>query len=706
MKKLKARKKRHVTGQLSIFAILIFQVLFILFAMSLNMALVVHDKINLQNSVDIAAYYGAMKQAEMMNAIAHINYQIRQSWKLLTWRYRVLGSMGLTDSPSSEGGFPAINTDTEHYLPVFKNPPREGPYFFCLGHKLWGTLMDPVDLSPRPGPTLGDNLCERMDQDISAPIGTPSMPGFGGWSSFVGGMSGFITSVGIKLRKKCNFYGFNSWVFGMESFTHFRRDQSARKYMIHELANALSSDKDLDGGFISVGVKKTFKKNLSFINKGSFDDDPNQLKQFNSLTGHSPGEWLKDQELTEWSGMYANTYGPADNCEKKLSYLNDPPQEIKNDPTALAKAQEQIRMAVEFVEPNQPWPACATGSKSCLPSAGMRKIKNFVVFYSVKADLKYKNQIFLPFSTNVTLKAKAFAKPFGGRIGPNTEDPSDPPVDKLLPKSFSVVPIIADKQSTPNYSRYPGDKWGLRSSVVHYHWAKYIKSNSAENNIHYYRNSPEDKGPLAKDFVTRSTHVRARGWEIAAVAPDLFDVTYFTILPYYTQVYFPKVYHLISDKDYVRGDLGRFENSTGGFDGDSILEQVGYGSSPDKSIWARIPSNDFHLPPLPIYSSFAKPFYKIQNLNLLLTGWNPPKRKYESGDNDYDANKETNFGECFKWVHQAGVDPYSPSPRGKIATGCIYGGRTGYSVKMISMGFLQSLVPSLTSVPSGDPEWY
>ena len=89
MKKRKF-KRLHPTGQLSIFVVLIFQALFILFAMSLNVALVVHDKINLQNSVDIAAYYGAMKQAEMMNAIAHINYQIRQSWKLLVWRYRVL----------------------------------------------------------------------------------------------------------------------------------------------------------------------------------------------------------------------------------------------------------------------------------------------------------------------------------------------------------------------------------------------------------------------------------------------------------------------------------------------------------------------------------------------------------------------------------------------------------------------------------------
>ncbi|MCC7404509.1 MAG: hypothetical protein IT288_08950, partial [Bdellovibrionales bacterium] len=81
-------------GQTAIFIAMIFQVLFILFAMTINVAMVVHDKINLQNSVDFAAYYAAQKQAEVLNAIAHSNYQIRQSWKVLAWRYRVLGTLG------------------------------------------------------------------------------------------------------------------------------------------------------------------------------------------------------------------------------------------------------------------------------------------------------------------------------------------------------------------------------------------------------------------------------------------------------------------------------------------------------------------------------------------------------------------------------------------------------------------------------------
>ncbi|HMN70038.1 MAG TPA: pilus assembly protein TadG-related protein, partial [Bdellovibrionales bacterium] len=85
---------RSERGQAAIFVALLFNVLFVFFAMAINVALVVHDKINLQNSTDLAAYYAAAKQAEVLNAIAHQNYAIRQSYKLLAWRYRVLGTMG------------------------------------------------------------------------------------------------------------------------------------------------------------------------------------------------------------------------------------------------------------------------------------------------------------------------------------------------------------------------------------------------------------------------------------------------------------------------------------------------------------------------------------------------------------------------------------------------------------------------------------
>ena len=127
-------------GQIAIFIALIFQVLFVFFAMAINIALVVHDKINLQNAVDLAAYYGAQKQAEMLNVIAHQNYQIRQSWKLLTWRYRVLGTMGLQTPPHP------VSVDgplTE--IPIFS---QRTPPSVCVTYQpTWQEVQ-------------GDNLCK------------------------------------------------------------------------------------------------------------------------------------------------------------------------------------------------------------------------------------------------------------------------------------------------------------------------------------------------------------------------------------------------------------------------------------------------------------------------------------------------------------------------------------------------------------------
>jgi len=85
-------KIKKMKGQITIFVALVFVVLFTVFGMTISMGMFIHDKINLQNATDLASYYVASKQAEMLDAIAHSNYQIRQSWKLAAFRYRVFSN--------------------------------------------------------------------------------------------------------------------------------------------------------------------------------------------------------------------------------------------------------------------------------------------------------------------------------------------------------------------------------------------------------------------------------------------------------------------------------------------------------------------------------------------------------------------------------------------------------------------------------------
>ena len=132
---------------MAIFVALIFQVLFVFFAMVINIGLVVHDKINLQNAVDLSAYYAAQKQAEWLNVIAHQNYQIRQSFKLLTWRYRVLGTMGLTRGADIHPTRWSGNIPDQQAYPPGANPSA------CIIYKpVWQDV-----------PKGDESVCQRRD---------------------------------------------------------------------------------------------------------------------------------------------------------------------------------------------------------------------------------------------------------------------------------------------------------------------------------------------------------------------------------------------------------------------------------------------------------------------------------------------------------------------------------------------------------------
>lgn len=709
---MRNKHSRKNTGQLAIFIILLFPVLFTLFAMSLNITLVVHDKINLQNSVDIAAYYGAMKQAEMLNAIAHINYQIRQSWKLLVWRYRVLGSVSLTHRP--EWGNPALAVEREHWPQSLLNK-QPGPYFFCVGHNDWGWFIKASGVGgsvnyPRTRGRRTDMLCNNMGGRINA----PSVPSFSGSLGSLSGILRNITRAGNTIREQlegqCRIYGYNSWLLGALSFSHFRADQTARKQMIYYLAKAISEKQthlhgtDLDGGSIKKGVLKTFRKNLTFVNGKAFDETPNEpFKQFNSLSGVSPSDWLEDKPF--WTlGLFADIYPGESSCEKKLNFL-------RQGSSVSDLSDEGLKSILSGAE-DWDWPKCVNENTLCAPSAGLHKKKNFLIFYSVKAELDYKCQIFLPWGGliweggceegRVKIKAKASAKPFGGTIGPQPM----PEEYTLLPRSHGETPsrdfVELDKKFTPNYSRYPGDQFGLRSSYVHYYWAEHIQNSPHDTkNIKFYLkgNHGDDKDPLARGIIPPGVKsLLARKWEIMAVAPDIFDVTYFTILPYYMQTYFPKIKLLLENKPVnLRGGLGSYKVGNKFQWKYGVLGQY-------KTITGKPPQ--LRIDDLWFLSNYSaprprQPWYKIETLEHLLTGWNPPIRKYIEDTGQYEIKNSTfslcgkNTGEDDQWGHNFGINisSYESSgvTKGKIATGCIYGGRTGYSVKMISAEFIKGL---------------
>ena len=704
----------------------------------------VHDKINLQNSVDIAAYYGAMKQAEMLNAIAHINYQIRQSWKLLTWRYRVLGSIGLTKVPLRLAHWARshqpMEKDEEHFLPAyyhtclhgsvsnnncqggFYQDNKRGPYFFCVGHQYWGGLIKPDGMQLLSDKD-DDLLCAGMGDNI-APLQTAN----------VGRVSSVLSQTFKRIQKgvkevnkltknRCKIYGLNSWLLGALSFLHFYQDQNHRKKMIHTIATALKDGKDLDGNSIQAGVENTLTNNLSFINRqavGPPMPSGTSLTYFSSLENELVANLLEDQPFY-FTGFYSqfesNSKEPG-GCDRNLNYVDNPHSMIRD----LIPELTEPTLSHLKPENHKKWPTCVNEG-ICEPSAGMKKTDRVVVYYGVKAELEYKNQIFLPFS--LTLRAKAFAKPFGGRIGPtNTQDPllskakpppRPPPSIHTDQRGIEEV----DKSYSPNYSRYIGDELGLRSQLVHERWAEPVRGETNQTSHkeikNYIKVDENDRDPMARGGSDRRvTSILARQWEIAAVAPDLFDVTYFTILPYYQYDYFPRLAKkILRGKPYLRGDLGTYCDSNcnngAGFKGTSILTQTAdahLAQGKIKSVWQKLIINpqQFHPAPRPLKK---KPAYKISSLNLLLTGWNPSKTKYPRNYIDID---NTYFGNCQGWVHDhLPPDRMSENQRnntkGKIANGCIFGGRTGYSVKMLQRDYVCSEAQDFSPRPSPTEKW-
>lgn len=662
-------------GQMSIFVALIFQVLFIFFAMAINVALVVHDKINLQNSVDLAAYYAAQRQAEFLNAMAHQNYQIRQAWKLLTWRYRVLGSVGIERPPPGRGPtevfahpsrFPgnAINLDERMYEPTIDTTTgRRLDYAgVCVSHPMW-TEVD-----------RNENLCNSVGLEI------PPLPTV----SVVAGHSGynfFLSALADNLRERfdaaCSLHGAYNWWFSMSILQGFRADQKNRRLLIRALAESLARPRngdfiDIDGQSVRQGVLNTLKKNLTFANQQGLNEPGVRL--LNSLEGRRPDDWLAPIEILPI--MFYVDATTADGCNARNTRLRDLP--------ARADAQTLLNTnfrAADLIAVKDDVVNYIKNSPDQY-ALGIEKNPWMMAYVAVEASVRSR-QIFFPFGEGIELKARAFAKPFGGRMGPwygqtwpfGSDKSIGDPVDPRLPPRVSPTDYMSsanDERRYPNYSRFPGDALGLRSRLAH---NAMIGLNTIEPPIWRasYRHLqhlklelspglPTDK--LAWDYDTNQPSP-LRYYELASVVPDLFDISYYSIEPNYWANYGGKIQANrqalgIPNEIVIRADLGHH-------DGDpdfNIMDQINVALNGDPAFAGpRLRQNAFYFTRDPAH---------------VLTDW-APSQPY----NMYEYNFPQNFGRCA--VRNTEDQPV------RVPGACLaLGGRTGYSVKLVSRQYLNS----------------
>ncbi len=648
-------------GQIAIFIALIFQVLFIFFAMLINIGLIVHDKINLQNSVDLAAYYGAERQAELLNEISHINYQIRQEYKLLAWRQRILGSY--TFGANSRMPAPPPDNLADTQMPAV-----------CVDHAGWAEIFAVDAAHPV-------NYCDSPTKTFPGVPNYNVIAGFIGINSY---LQGYFSKVAASVKHACEYAGPLNWFTASIWFLEYKKSVFERSNMIRTIASNLSQPGslvlDLKSGPIIMGVRKTFLKNLTEANRVSISsktsdqiDNPADFKFINSLSSDVPGgcssinndnpNWLNEIEISP-KLTYVNAVssgGSSSVCDTFVQLIENPPP--LGGP-GMAKYNPALITALLKYASGEPKRGIHTTAYSSL---GFEKNPWCLAYVGVKATTRPRKP-FAPFGKPVALQARAFASPFGGRIGPwskTTWVPGQPsssgnPVDQLVvPRTEDGIPppapILITSPAIPNYSRYPGDSLGLRSMLAHYLFGRsYLTSvlpkvgpipalllpMSGYNHM---------LNPANKESISQSPSLRSL--ELAAVAPDLFDITYYSIDADFFGFYFDPAKQTATQSS---GDLG----SGLGFTNWNVKKQLI--TARDKLIATNTLGVNWLVP----------------NLDYLLTGWTQGKT------GDYSVSP-LQFAKCS--VHPNYADNWPPVPGY-----CVVGGRTGYSVRLIGRKYLKS----------------
>ncbi len=683
-------------GQITIFVALVFMVLFTLFGMTISMGMFIHDKINLQNATDLASYYVATKQAEMLTAIAHSNYQIRQSWKLAAFRYRVLGNGARTNGGYRHPGtYPSLatfeNQHTVDYRPAkeFVNssgdriPPR-----ICIG----ATHMFKE--------LAGDNPCKTINFNVNYVRTVPAIIPI----SIVGVTNNTITDANLSIAGNCIKTSYANWWFSNTIIGSHKLEQRDRRAVINALAEnlakpiALGGMKDLEGRDVYEGARKTFFNNLSESNREN--PDTANIEFQNSMEGLDPETWLKP--------IYINTIIPysfmstATGCTEELyTHVNSAPV---MGALGLSTASEAVALKGHLDPDDQIEYYGSLAGNTSDPlmnlTVGVEKNPWYMVYNKATSDALSK-PLFLSkiFGAGIKMKSIGYSKPFGGRIGPwykmqwssgSPESDSGDRTDPLLPPRVDVGDLgtpadVMDKTLRPNYSRYPGDEDGLTSKAAMVASGKVVGSwgissptNVETSLFHYHRATYSYTNPLGNDPLAQNLTGSADPWdafnrrlEIAAIAPDMFDMTYYTIVPgfydYFVDGPDGKLKDWLPVEDgMVKGDIGSHDQGPDGIKNFDIIDQMNISS---------LTMTEDGIP-----RERRAPWLDNPNKKGFLSSWIPGTEvmNYDPAD---QGDVKDRFAACGTAV---------PNGRAKIPSECLNGGRAGYSVKMISKKYLEA----------------
>jgi len=658
----KIRPLKNERGQMAIFIALFFQVLFVFFAMAINVGLMVHDKINLQSAADLAAYYGAGRQAQILNQMAHINYQLRQNFKLLTFRYRGIGMIGSPTNPLNANE-PLAFGETG-LLP---------PIGICVAHSGWQEYAD-----RDPDASFCSNLTD-----------IPAIPTVNIDSTFSPGLEQVNQDVAIlqaQLVDDCLRYSVLNFNFAARILAAYRSEGLVRKEMMLGLAGLLSQPTDitdLAGGSVAQGAQRTLENNLTTGNRANVD-----FEFFNSMGAggcSDPAVWLPEVRISPVL-FFQDFESQGGNCLRSPGSVQPKP----NRPFADGSTNLPGGQNVFQVDPTLASHWAGEPNTAAHSTLGFEKNPWCMSYVGVRATANVR-KIFSPVTGTRPMTVTAFAKPFGGRMGPWYGTTWDRGANRSAPgaKTDPLVPTrkvgntLDDASSANvdivNFSQFPGDEDGFGSpaglaAMATPRLQQIVVGRRRFQLDHYFHiGSPgatrEYGDALARDNSALTGRVQLpaiqRELEIAAIAPDAFDISYYSIEPSYYFNYFGENTFAqnpapsLSEAERVY-DFGSTKVATEAEAAFSVQQQVTTAATVYEGSSAQALDN-----------------YKIREWPHLLTGWS------QNGAVDY-GYPSGRIGQC----EAPASDPSFPVPGN-----CIAGGRVGYSVKLISKSYLQKELP-------------
>ena len=564
---------------------------------------------------------------------------------------------------------------------------------FCLAHIGFG------DWHGANKETFCKASCTQLNTGVSNVVNNISTVGS---FSVTGATTGAATAAAIAsansnieaICKKSTIIGSTMLAQFLNSYgLDTAKKRSAINALFANLNNESQKFIDLNGDLVEKGSKNTFLNNLTEANRSSVGST---FKVLNGSSGDfSGGDDCKTQMYSEILFQYIAFYQLAckhNGDENNFEFVDTITSTGALHPTIISQVPDANAIRNSFIQKF---------------SIGIEKNPWCMVYYGARAQSEPKIP-FLPISV-IKLNAVSFAKPFGGSTGPwffknwqpgvsvgdreggNAADQ----VDKTLPlrKISGAASSQAKAQNIiMNYANYVGDTRGLAKDtyIGRYHDLLMGGSKIGDGRADLkFANWSNIATPDA-DLLSMPAG-RIRKLEMSVVAPNQFDLTYYSIEPDFYNNYYKgrmesgsKFALALKNNTGIDASFSTDYGDAGGTVMNQIqiekeIEQTGGGVTTAPRNFPFIPSSPaslltgwtfLNLTDVNGYKDFPFDSGAVGRVGLQTKG----SMLFGTCNDSADVNKD----------YKTLADPTASPPRPPTPGNCVTGGRTGYSVKIVS----------------------